>query len=224
VLPGVVQNRPLQKKSSQASLDRPSAISSTPGPSRLARGLRQVVEYAQDISDDTRKFGKEVLEACAGARYAEVSRSTRDRNGQSSTISLSGIASTGRKMDYFPQSIASLTNAGSTSASGPTTAPSLKPLYQVLISHSRLSAETDQRNLPHESHVLGTLLYPFLTPSKYPIVKEEEEKATAVEVFELILKIWTQVDEVSSYLNDIMNVALTDVYQVGKCRALLMVY
>ena len=200
VLPGRVRPlSPLQKQTSrQGSLPRPSASSSTPRPSGLSRlGFRQAVELTRDIDDDTRKFGKEILKACAAVRYAEVSRLTKDRDGQLSTISLSGTTtSAGRKSDYFPQSIASLT-----STSGSTTAPSLKPLYQVLIYHSRPSSETGQIPLPHESHVLGTLLCPFLTPSKYPIVKEDEEKATAVEAFELISKIWTPIDEVSCYPN-----------------------
>jgi hypothetical protein len=213
VLPGLVRpSSPLQTQTpAQSPLHKPSPSSSAPRPSRL--GLRQVVEYARDASDGVRKFGKEILQACAAARYTEVSRSTRDRDGQSSIISPTS-ASTGRKMDYFPQSIASLT-----SPSGSTTAPSLKPLYQVLIYHSR---QTGQRYLPHESHVLGTLLCPFLTPSKYPTVKEEEEKATAVEAFE-ILKKWAPIDEVSCCPN-ITKVAFTDMHQVGKCRALFVVY
>jgi hypothetical protein len=77
--------------------------------------------------------------------------------------------------------------------------------------------------LPYESHVLGTLLYPFLTPSKYPIVKEEEEKATAVEAFELILRIWTPIDEVSCCSN-ILEIVLADIHQVSKYRALFVVY
>ena len=223
VLPGLVRpSSPLQKQPpSQASLPRPSTSSSTPTkPSGLSRlGFRQVVELTPDVGGG--KFGREILIACAAARYAEVSRLTKDRDGQLSTISLSGTttsALTGRKSDYFPQSIASLT-----SASGSTTAPSLKPLYQALIYHSRSSPETGQTPLAHESQVLGTLLCPFLTPSKYPIVKEEEEKATAVEVFKLILTIWVPIDEVSCCPN-IMKMALTDMYQVGKCSSLLVVY
>ena len=225
VLPGRVRpSSPLQKQTAgQASLPRPSASSSTPTkPSGLSRlGFRQVVELSRDVGDETRKFGKEILKACAAARYAEVSRLMKDKDGQLSTISLSGTttsALTGRKSDYFPQSIASLT-----STSGSMTAPSLKPLYQVLIYHSRPSSETGQTPLPHESQVLGTLLCPFLTPSKYPIVKEEEEKATGVEAFELILKTWAPIDEVSFYPN-IMKMVLTEMYQVGKCRPLLVVY
>ena len=219
VLPGRVRpSSPLQKQTpSQASLPRPSASSSTPKPSGRSRlGFKQaVVELTQNIDDDTRKFGKEILKACAAVRYAEVSRLTRDRDGQLSSTSLSGTttsALTGRKSDYFPQSIASLT-----SGSGSATAPSLKPLYQVLIYHSqaRSSPETGQTPLPHESHVLGTLLCPFLTPSKYPIVKEEEEKATAVEAFERILKFWAPIDEVSCYPN-IVKIVLTDMFKSAR--------
>jgi hypothetical protein len=220
VLPDRIRpSSPLQKQTlSQASLPKPSATLSTlrpTGRSRLGLWL------TRDVDDDTRKFGKEVLKACTAARYAEVSRLTKDRDGQLSTISLSGTTSsalTGRKSDYFPQSIASLT-----STSGSANAPSLKPLYQVLIYRSRLSSETGRTPLPHESHVLGTLLCPFLTPSKYPIVKEEEEKATATEAFELILEFWPPIDEVSCYPN-IMKIVLTDMYQVCKGRSLLVVY
>ena len=225
VLSGRVRpSSPLQKQTpTQASLLGPSASSSTSRPSgRSWLGFKQAaVELTRDIDYDTRKFGKEILEACAAARYAEVSRLTRDRDGQLSTILLSGTtisALTGRKSDYFPQSIASLT-----SASGSATAPSLKPLYKVLIYHSRSSPETSQTPLPHESHVLRTLLCPFLTPSKYATVKEEEEKTTAVEAFERILKFWSPVDEVSCHPN-IVKIALTDIYQVGKGRSLLVVY
>ena len=208
VLPGRVRpSSPLQKQTlSQASIPRPSGFSR----------FRQVVEPNRDLDDDTRKFGKEILKACATVRYAEGSRLTRD--GQFSTVSMSGSSTsalTGRKSDYFPQSIASLT-----STSGSATAPSLKSLYQILI-YNRPSPEKGPTPLPHESHVLGTLLCPFLTPSKYSTVKEEE-KATAVEAFELILKMWVPIDEVSCYPN-IMKMALTDMYQVGECRSLLVV-
>jgi hypothetical protein len=53
-------------------------------------------------------------------------------------------------------------------------------------------------------------------------VKAEEEKATAVEIFELILKFWP-IDEVSCY-PIIMKILLTDMYQVDKCRSLFVVY
>ena len=225
VLPGrALPSIPLQEQlPSQASLPRPSASSSTLRPSGRSRlGFRQVVvESIRGIDDDTRKFAKEILKACTAVRYGEVSPLTKTRDGQSSSISLSGTttsALTGRKSDYFPQSIASLT-----SASGSTTERSLKPLFQVLIYRSQALPETGQTYLPHESHVLGTLLCPFLTLSKYPIVKEEEAKATAVETFELILKTWAPIDEVSYYSN-IVNIALTDMYQVGNGRPLLVVY
>lgn len=219
VLPGRVRpSSPLQKQT--LNQPRNSTSSSTPRQYGFPRRLRHVVDITRDVDDDTRKFGKEILKACAAVRYAEVSRLTKDRDGQLSTVSLSGTttsALTGRRSDYFPQSIASLT-----SASGSVTTPSLKSLYQVLIYH-RPSPENGQTPLPHESHVLGILLCPFLTPSKYPILKAEEEKATAVEAFELILKYWVPIDEVSCYPN-IMKNSVTNMYQVGKCRALLVVY
>jgi hypothetical protein len=197
VLPGRGRpSSPLRKQTvNQASLPRHSGSSSTPKSSAISRRFRQVVDLTRDVDDDTHKFGKEILKACAAVRYAEVSRLTRD--GQLlSTVSLSGSttsALTGRKSDYFPQSIASLT-----STSGSATTPSVKSLYQVLISHRPLP-EKGQTPLPHESHVLGTLLCPFLTPSKYSTLKAEEEKATAVEAFEFILKFWAPIDEVSCY-------------------------
>ena len=195
VLPGRGRpSSPLQKQT--LSQPRHSASSSTLArASGFSRRIRHVVDLTRDVDDDdSRRLGKEILKACAAVRYAEVSRLTKDRDGQLSTVSLSGTTTSGlsgRKSDYFPQSIASLT-----STSGSVTTPSLKSLYQVLIYH-RPSPEKGQTPLPHESHVLGTLLCPFLTPSKYPNLKAEEEKATAVETFELVLKYWVPIDEVS---------------------------
>ena len=232
VLPGRVH--PPNPPQNQTSLFSLSSRSSTPKPSGLARlGFRQVVEQTREVGVDTRRFGKEILKACAVARYAEVSRSTKDRDGQISTTSLSGTfasasaAAAGKKTEYFPQSIAaSLTSPVVSSSSGSPIAPSLKPLYHLLIYHARPSAETGERtlvHLPHESHALGTLLCPFLTPSKYPFVKQEEEKATAMEAFELILRIWAPVDEVS-YCSNIMKIVLTDIHPVSDSRTLLVVY
>jgi hypothetical protein len=72
-------------------------------------------------------------------------------------------------------------------------------LYKILDYHSaplRDSKQLVSANLPHESHVLSTLLCPFLTPAKYPAPKVEEEQVFAMDAFELVSKSWTPVDEV----------------------------
>jgi len=180
--------------------------STTPKPSRLARlGFKHVVEQAREVIDDTRKFGGEILRACATARYPEQHKNAKEREASSSSTTLTGTGTntssnlTGKKLDYLrrPQSVASLASS-STSSLGPA-APSLRFLYQILVYHSAPLRDSKQHlsvNLPHENHVLSTLLCPFLTPTKYPAPKIEEEQATAMEAFELISKSWTPADEV----------------------------
>ena len=180
--------------------------STTPKPSRLARlGFKHVVEQAREVVDDTRKFGGEILRACATARYPEQHRNAKEREASSSSTTLTSTGAntssnlTGKKLDYLrrPQSVASLASS-STSSLGPA-APSLRFLYQILVYHSAPLRDSKQHvsaNLPHENHVLSTLLCPFLTPTKYPASKIEEEQTTAMEAFELISKNWTPADEV----------------------------
>jgi hypothetical protein len=208
VLPVRPLTPPQRPASAQSSIHShlPSR-SSTPKPSRLARlGFKHVVEQAREVVDDTRKFGGEILRACAVGRYPEQPRSGKERDASSSSTTLTSTGTntassnlTGKKLDYLrrPQSVASL--ASSSTGSLGSTAPSLRFLHQILVYHSAPVRDQKQHvsaNLPHESHVLSTLLCPFLTPAKYPAPKVEEEKVTAMEAFELVSKGWVPVDEV----------------------------
>lgn len=164
------------------------------------------MEQAKEVIDDNRKFGGEILRACAAARYPEQPKNGKEREASSTSTALTGTGtntsssnSTGKKLDYLrrPQSVLSI--ASSSTGSLGSTAPSLRFLFQILVYHSVPLPDSKQLvspNLLHESHVLSTLLCPFLTPAKYPALKVEEEQATAVEAFELVSKSWTAVDQV----------------------------
>jgi hypothetical protein len=197
----------------------PPRSTGTPKPSRLARlGFKHVVEQARGAVDDTRKFGEEILRACAVARYPEQ-KNAKEKDVSLSSTTLTGTGtntsshSTGKKLDYLrrPQSIASL--ASSSTGSLGSTAPSLRFLYQILFYHAATLTDPTQlisAYLPHENQVLWTLLCPFLSPEKYPASKVDEEQTTAVETFELVSKSWTPFDEVILFPNS-PAVMLTDV-------------
>ena len=208
VLPVRPLTPPQRPASAQSSIHShlPSR-SSTPKPSRLARlGFKHVVEQAREVVDDTRKFGGEILRACAVGRYPEQPRNGKERDASSSSTTLTSTGTntsssnlTGKKLDYLrrPQSVVSL--ASSSTGSLGSTAPSLRFLHQILVYHSAPFRDQKQHvsaNLLYENHMLSTLLCPFLTPAKYPAPKVEEEKVTAMEAFELVSKSWVPVDEV----------------------------
>ena len=181
--------------------------STTPKPSRLARlGFKHVVEQVREVVDDTRKFGGEILRACAVARYPEQPRNAKEREASSSSTTSTGTGTntsssnlTGKKLDYLRRPQSSVSLASSSNGSLGSVAPSLRFLHQILVYHSAPLRDPNQHvssDLPHETHVLSTLLCPFLTPAKYPTQKVEEEQVTAIEAFELVSKSWTPVDEV----------------------------
>lgn len=176
--------------------------STTPKPSRLARlGFKHVVEQARDMVDDTRKLGGEIMRGCAIARYPETQRSSKESQNHGSTVNLTGTTNAGSsRMDYLrrPQSVVSLSATATTSTGSQ--GPSLRFLYQILVYHSGPEERGASPHLPHESQVLSTLLCPFLTPTKYPGARLEEETITAMESFELVSRSWTPVDEVLANL------------------------
>lgn len=166
--------------------------SGTPKPSRFAKlGLRQVVEDVATMEGGMRKFAEEILRACNIARYGEIQKPSREREGSSSSQPAN---SSGRRLDYLrrPLSIASISS--STQSTSP---PSLRYLYQVLVHHST-NLNTDQRSviLPYESRLLSTLLCPFLSHRNYPMLRLEEEQLTAMDAFELLSNSWAPADEV----------------------------
>lgn len=190
----------------------------TPKPSRLARlGFKQVVEQAREAVDETRKFGEEIKRACALARYPD------SKGGVFAPGT--GISSSSR-MDYLrrPQSVSSVSLPSTSSASG---SPSLRYLYQILIHHPGSNEETPQLgsspSLPYESQVLATLLCPFLTPTKYPFTKIEEERTTAVEAFEILSKSWQPEDEVRLSLR-ILFLIYDKQFLGGQCGTVCVVH
>jgi len=174
----------------------PSSIqtsrSGTPKPSRFAKlGLRQVVEDVATMEGDIRKFAEEILRACNIARYGEIQKPSREREGSSSSQPAN---SSGRRLDYLrrPLSIASIS-----SSTQPTSPPSLRYLYQMLVHHStNLNAGNKSVQIPNESRVLSTLLCPFLSHKNYPMSRLEEEQLTAMDAFELLSSSWAPADEV----------------------------
>ncbi|CAA7264275.1 unnamed protein product [Cyclocybe aegerita] len=196
---------PQRPPSAQSSVSSLLQRSTTPKPSRLGKlAFRQVVEGAQGIVDETRKFGEEILRACAIARYSEQQRSSKEKDASTTTLTggtttmSSAAAAAVKRMDYLrrPQSTSSV--ALTSVAAGISAAPSLRFLYQILFYHAGLIEEGAQRisrHLPHEYQVLSTLLCPFLLPTKYPGEKLQEEQITSVEAFELVSKSWIPCDE-----------------------------
>jgi hypothetical protein len=166
--------------------------SGTPKPSRFAKlGLRQVVEDVATMEGGMRKFAEEILRACNIARYGETQRTSREREGSSSSQPAN---SSGRRLDYLrrPLSIASIS-----SSTQPTSPPSLRHLYQILV-HYSTNLNTDHRfvQIPYESRILSTLLCPFLSHKNYPMSRLEEEQLTAMDAFELLSSSWAPADDV----------------------------
>jgi hypothetical protein len=163
----------------------------TPKPSRFPKfGLRQLVEGVTTMEGGMRKFAEDILRACHIARYGEIQRPSREREGSSSSQPPN---SNTRRLDYLrrPLSVASLSS--STQTSSP---PSLRHLYQILVHYSTNIIAGQISQLPYESRVLSTLLCPFLSRTIYPITRLEEEQLTAMDAFELLANSWTPADEV----------------------------
>ena len=193
VLPPVRPSTPPQRPGSAQShaSSQQTGRSATPKPSRLARlGFRHVVE---DVRDEARKFGEELLRACAAARYSSMKEKDPSTNG---TAPVAPIALSGKKLDYLrrPNSMSSVSL---TSSQAPP--PSLRFLHQILVYHTSPSEETGAQisiHLPHESQILSTLLCPFLVPNKY--YRVEEEQLISLDAFELVSKSWIPANEVRS--------------------------
>lgn len=175
----------------------------TPKPSRLAKlGFRHVVEGARVIQDDTRRFGDEILRACAIARNGDPHKASKDPSMTSlnSNATSGQMANGAKRLDYLrrPMSVTSLSIQNVFQAGS---GASLRHIHQTLVYYADIVGDKNasqhlSANLPHESRVLSTLLCPFLTPSKYPMSRIEEEQMNAVDAFELLLKSWIPLDEV----------------------------
>lgn len=168
-----------------------TARSGTPKPLFPKLGLRQLVDNVTSMESGMRKFAEEILRACNIARYGELQRPTREREGSSSSQPSNSSA---RRLDYLrrPLSVASISS--STQASSP---PSLRYLYQILVQYStNMNAGQTSVQFPYENRVLSTLLCPFLSHKMYPVSRLEEEQLTAMDAFELLSNNWHAANEV----------------------------
>ncbi|KAG6841500.1 hypothetical protein C0991_010358 [Blastosporella zonata] len=173
-------------------------------PSRLARlGFRQVVEHAREV-DDTRRIAQEFERFCWSIRMAEPQKTKVDSTPGSSlhlafmsNTSLSSVGASSvdsqshvpKKHElHRPQSVQSLTMTYRA-------APSVKPLYQLLLHHATPSADkkTVPKNLPHEPLILSTLLTPFLSMEHGTQI--DEERWAAIDAFEIITRVWVPHNE-----------------------------
>ncbi|KAG6334710.1 hypothetical protein ID866_4370 [Astraeus odoratus] len=170
-----------------------SPVPLTPKTSRFARlGLRQVVDHVREAAvDDSRMLADEILKVCWSFRL-DTRIGKPEREGTSiamgsslqlpfiSNVSLhSAPASAGSPLvpnyDLPQPTSTSLTGRG---------ASQIFALHQTIIRYASRYASY----LPHESLVLGTLLRPFL-PDRV-MQWTTEDHCTAVEAFEVAVKIW----------------------------------
>lgn len=199
----------IASNSSASSVNAPSRPS-TPKGSRFPRiAFRQVVDHAKE-ANETRKLGEEILRACQAIRYPqEPLKGKSDKDAQStlgtgsylafmsntaasSGISVSGVSkrSEAKRRSQSSQSLSSGPLPKETSAS-------IRALHSILHHYSRSPSLDVVTYMPHETHVLSTLLHPFQMPSLSG--KWEEERAFAVETFDLIVKTWLPKDEVGRH-------------------------
>jgi len=161
---------------------QPSNSSASSKSSRFPRlGFRQVVDNARQAYD-TRKIAEEIMRTCHAIRYS-AEGAKRDGNSVMGPGSSTTLVNTGATKKR-PAS-------QSTQVAGTT---SIASLHQLLYTYSVSDTMAVPVHLPHENHILSTLLTPFQMPSASG--KWEEERAFAVESFELLLKGWLPQDEV----------------------------
>ncbi|KAF8636927.1 hypothetical protein AX17_003178 [Amanita inopinata Kibby_2008] len=188
----------------------PTPRSNTPKPSRFARlGFRHVVEQAKDSVEDSIFHSNEVLKACWNSRYTDHPKTKGERDNLTLTM--------GSSLNLSFMSNATLASAGSQAtgtpygnvrkheASGSQMAlsasfPTLKPLWQLLMSYTIPSPDgiLHFAVLPHESLVLSILLGPFLSPDRNDWI--EEERLISMISFEAVVKTWFPANE-SSFVN-----------------------
>ncbi|KAK2461214.1 hypothetical protein APHAL10511_006741 [Amanita phalloides] len=183
-----------------------SSRSTTPKPSRFPRlGLRHVVEQAREVAEDKRIFANEIHKACWISRYPEQYRSN---SSMSSTLylpfmtnaSLSGASGMSNSGVFKRQdTMASQSTLPSPSSPlGQRLVPSLKPLWQLLMTYATPSANGVLRCavLPHETLVLSVLQDPFLKANQSE-GGVPDERRFAMESFEIIFKTWFPNNEIS---------------------------
>lgn len=207
--------RPVTPPSAQPHLTPPQQThplppprSQTPKPSRLARlGFRQVVEQAREVAlDDTRKFAQELQRVCWSIRFVAPERVKVEREPATMGSSLhlpfmsnASLTSTSTpSVDSHPGKKQEMRRPPSmpTLATAYRSAPSLKPLYHVLLHHATSgSGRSPTPSLPSELQVLSTLLRPFMASERGAHI--EGERTIAMESFDIIIRTWAPVDQVS---------------------------
>ncbi|KAF9051397.1 hypothetical protein BJ165DRAFT_1524338 [Panaeolus papilionaceus] len=191
---------------------------------QVVEHAREVIDDARRFGDE---ITRACAAARGGASAPFETGRGREREGSAfgSAISLPGGASNlnlnlgmgmgigmgmGMGKRQSLASVSAFSSLGAASGSGAATAPppSLKLLSQILIYNSGpahgaggaagAGGAEQAFYLPHESLILSTLLCPFLTPTKYPISRLEEEQRMAIEAFELVSKSWVAFDEAAN--------------------------
>ncbi|KIL62712.1 hypothetical protein M378DRAFT_80770 [Amanita muscaria Koide BX008] len=183
--------------------------STTPKPSRLARlGFRQAVEQAREAVEENHTFAIEIAKACWLSRYGEQSKAKSERDTIATTMgstlylpfvtnpSLSGPSMIPSAVSKRQDTVMTQTSSISSQYSIPT----LKPLWQLLMTYATPAADgtPNSKTLPHETLILSILQGPFLRPGQQGWI--QEERRFAMESFELLFKTWFPDNE-SSLLN-----------------------
>ncbi|KAG5636833.1 hypothetical protein H0H81_006660 [Sphagnurus paluster] len=183
--------------------------SQTPKPSRLARlGFRQVVDQVREV-DGSRKFAQEIDKVCWSIRSAEATKPKADTNspGPGSSLHLTFMSNTSLSSTITPSTegreprgpgirIPELRRPQSI-LSGLSSRPtrSVKLLHQTLLQY--VPRTSDGRppppSLPRETMILSTLLTPFLSLKSENQL--EEERWSAIEAFEMVIRTWVPANE-----------------------------
>ena len=193
--------------------DIPPSRSTTPKPLRFPRlGFRQVVEQTRE---DTGIFANEIRKACWMSRYPEYFKSKGERDNSTATIyssslylpfmsnaSLSGpnTISSGRISRRQDSMVSQSTLPSPLTPSNQRSVPTLKPLWQLLMTYATPSPDGMLRCavLPHETLVLSVLQGPFLKLDRLQDGMPDERRL-AMESFEIIFRTWFPDNEVSKH-------------------------
>ncbi|KAL0959605.1 hypothetical protein HGRIS_011312 [Hohenbuehelia grisea] len=180
----------------------------TPKPSRLARlGFRQVVEQAREVAlDHARRFALDIQRACWAARGGDTSRPRFEREMSTGsgvpTFNLPFMSNTSLPLSSHPTGIGfptgkkhelrrppSIQSFAGANRSG----HSVQYLRGVVL--QGINDGLTSHPLPLEGLILSTLLGPFLTQGGE--TKMDEERVMAIELFDVIARTWSPVDEYS---------------------------
>jgi hypothetical protein len=202
-----------------ASTPTPSGRSTpTPKPSRLAArfGFKQVVETARSnlvspeppsapVAPEPSAFEKELRVACWTARYGPeapmVSSTGRSghlreptQGGMGSALwplMSSNLAANASTLTLTSAAQGKAAAARSHASTVPRHPPSVAQLHSSLISHGSSSqGGSAAQHLPMEPELLAALLLPFFPQTGSALSNAEEERALAMEAFEVLSKTW----------------------------------